>query len=66
MQFKLSSGYHHPLSCYSYELHDHDCRSHDSGRIVSGREDRVVILTDVGTGKPVRKFRGHLSVILEH
>ncbi len=37
-------------------------RSHDNGRIVSGGADKVVILTDVGTGQPIRKFRGHLGV----
>ena len=38
------------------------CRSHDNGRLVSGGADKVVILTDVGTGQPIRKFRGHMSV----
>ena len=36
--------------------------SHDNGRLVSGGEDKIVFLMDVGTGQPIRKFRGHLSV----
>ena len=34
----------------------------DNSRIVSGAADRLVMLTDVSTGKAIRKFRGHISV----
>ena len=34
----------------------------DNSRIVSGGADRLVMLTDVSTGKPIRKYRGHISV----
>ena len=29
---------------------------------MSGGADKIVFLTDVGTGQPIRKLRGHLSV----
>ena len=38
------------------------CSAADNSRIVSGAADRLVMLTDVSTGKPIRKFRGHISV----
>ena len=37
-------------------------RSHDNSRLCSGSADKIVQLTDVGTGQPIRKFRGHISV----
>lgn len=36
--------------------------SHDNSRLASGGADKTVLLTDVGTGQPIRKFRGHISV----
>lgn len=36
--------------------------SWDNSRIASGGADKIVFLTDVGTGQPIRKLRGHLSV----
>lgn len=39
--------------------------SHDNSRLVSGGVDKMVMLTDVGTGQPIRKLRGHLSVRME-
>ena len=36
--------------------------SWDNSRIVSGGADKIVFLSDVGTGQPIRKLRGHLSV----
>lgn len=44
---------------------DVTCRAHDNCRIASGGADRTVILTDVGTGQPIRTFRGHLSVCIK-
>ncbi len=38
------------------------CRSHDNSRIVSAGADKMVLVLDVGTGQPIRKLRGHLSV----
>ena len=36
--------------------------SWDNSRIASGGADKIIFLTDVGTGQPIRKLRGHLSV----
>jgi len=44
------------------EIFDADA-SHDNSRLVSGGADKIVFLTDVGTGQPIRKLRGHLSRI---
>jgi len=38
------------------------CSTHDNSRLVSGGADKVVIITDVGTGQSIRKFRGHMGV----
>ena len=40
-------------------------RSHDNSRLCSAGADKTVQLTDVGTGQPIRKFRGHISVSSE-
>ena len=41
---------------------DPSTRSHDNSRLCSGGADKIVQLTDVGTGQPIRKYRGHISV----
>ena len=46
-------------------LHSYPSSAHDNSRLVSGGVDKVVMLTDVGTGQPIRKLRGHLSVRIE-
>jgi WD40 repeat protein len=38
-------------------------RSHDNSRLCSAGADKIVKLTDVGTGQPIRKLRGHISRI---
>jgi mitogen-activated protein kinase organizer 1 len=38
-------------------------RTEDNGRFVSCGADKLVFLWDVTTGKTIRKFQGHDSVI---
>lgn len=41
---------------------DADC-SCDSSHIVSGSQDKTVIIWDVSTGQPLRRYRAHIGTV---
>lgn len=44
------------------EVMDADC-SCDSSQIVSGSQDKTVIIWDVSSGQPVRRYRAHIGAV---
>lgn len=49
-------------SGHGFEVMDADC-SCDSSQIVSGSQDKTVIIWDVASGQPVRRYRAHIGIV---